>query len=419
MWLLFLFIFLLSRLYHILVYPPFMDEMIYIRWLNSIREAGDWLLPLKEFGWEPLGIWLAVLINQLINNPLLSLRLNSVFFGLLSMIFVYKLAGKTAALFYILSPFLLWHDRLGLRGDNLVILAGLMVFYGLGKKSPLWWGLGIAIGLFTKTTAAALPVVVILSYLWFRPKLKRSDFIAVGLVTLPVLFYWLTGTLGLVLNKQSTFVGEALVKNNLWQIGPWLYQYLTWPVLLLVVVGILVNYKNWLLWLNWLTPLLLLIFSAKILFPRYLLPLWPFLLIYAADGFNWLVKKLPRPLRILTLVFFAGQIWFSGQILKDPIVAPLPEIDRWQYITGWPSGYGVKDLVNYLKTDTPEILVVEDNDLIKTGVVYYWQENQMTITQTATSGAYFVANINEGAEGLLIKEFSRPNGRPLKLFKLK
>lgn len=406
MWLPLVFIFILTRVYHFMVLPPFLDELLYVRWLNTIKTTGDWLLPLKEFGWEPLGIWTASLINRVIGDPLFSLRLNSVLFGLLSLVMVYKLAGKTAALLYLLSPLILFHDRLGLRGDNLVIFGALMVYYGLSKKLSVWWGLGIAIGLFSKTTAAALPIVVVFSYLWLRPKLKRKDFIAGILSITPVIFYWLTGTLSQVINKQSTFVGEALIKNNLLQIGPWLYQYLTWPVLLLVFIGFKVAWKNRLLWLSWLVPLLLLIVSAKILFPRYLLPLMPFLLIYAAAGFNWLKQKLPKLLRPLLIIFLLAPAWFCWQIMQNPVSAPLPEIDKWQYITGWPSGYGVKELIDYLQTNQLAPLLKYSAEEI--------------LTDKAKNGDYIITNINhEGVNGELVKEFFRPeNKSSIKLFKL-
>jgi len=405
-WVLLLLSFFLTRLYHLTVMPPFMDELIYIRWLNEIRFHGDWLIPLKEFGWEPLQIWLAALVNRLLPDPLLSLRLTSVIIGSLCLFLINKLAGKTAVLLYLLSPLILLHERLGLRGDNLVVLAALMVFYGLRQRLSFWWGLGIAIGLFSKTTAAALPLVVLVSYLWIRPKLKRPDFAAAALAVLPIGFYYFTGTLGAVVGKQSTFVGEALVKNNLLQIGPWLYQYLTWPVVLLVVVGILVSLKNRLLLINTLTPLILLVVSAKILFPRYLLPIMPFILIYAAAGFNWLKQTLPRALRPLLIVFLLAPAWFSRQILTDLPAAPLPEIDRWQYVTGWPSGYGVKELTDYLRINQLELQLSGSPEAI--------------LTDTASGSAYAVTNINhDGVNGELIKDFPRPeNKSSLKLWRL-
>ncbi|MDZ4229407.1 MAG: hypothetical protein U1C50_04120 [Patescibacteria group bacterium] len=398
--------FFLTRFYHLGLMPPFLDELIYIRWLNEIRLHGDWLISLKEFGWEPLQIWMAAWLNRFLPDPLLSLRLTSVIISGLSLVFIYKLAGKAAALLFVLSPIILLHDRLGLRGDNLVVLAALMVFYGLRQKLAVWWGLGIAIGLFSKTTAAALPVVVILSYLWLRPKLKWPDLAAAALAVLPIGFYYLTGTLSLVMAKQSTFVGEALVKNNLLQIGPWLYQYLTWPVVLLVITGFIVSWRNRLLQVNAFVPLILLIVSAKILFPRYLLVIVPFLLIYAGCGLTWLNRQLPRLMKPWLVVFLLAPVWFNWQILKDITSAPLPEIDQWQYVSGWPSGYGVKELTDYLQTNQLDQLLTDSPEAF--------------LTDTATSSSYAITNINhEVTGGELIQDFPRPgNKSSLKLWHL-
>jgi len=319
------------------------------------------------------------------------------------LLLINKLAGRAAALFYILSPLILLHDRLGLRGDNLVVLAALLVFYGLRQRLSFWWGLGIAIGLFSKTTAAVLPAVVVASYLLIRPRLKAADFLAAALAAIPIGFYWLSGTLGQVINKQGTFVGDWLVKNNLLQIGPWLYQYLAWPVALLVIVGLLAK-RNRLLLINALVPLVLLIISAKILFPRYLLPIFPFLLIYAAGGFNWLRQTLPRALKPLLIIFLLAPAWFSWRILIDLPTAPLPEIDQWQYVTGWPSGYGVKELVNYLQVNS-------------LGPLLNYSAEEILIDK-AVSGGYAITNIRE-VDGELIKDFPRPgNKSSLKLWRL-
>jgi hypothetical protein len=406
-WLLVLIIgFSLTRLYHLTVMPPFLDELIYVRWLNEIRFHNNWLIPLEEFGWEPLGIWLAAAVNRLVTDPLLSLRLASVIASGACLLLINQLAGKAAALFYWLSPLVLLHDRLGLRGDNLVVLAALMVFYGLSRRRPLWWGLGAAIGLLTKTTAAALPAVIMVSYLLFRPKLKATDFLAAALALAPVGFYWLTGSLAAVIGKQATFVGGWLVKNNWLQIGPWLYHYLTWPVALLAAVGFILAIKDKLLLVNWFVPLVLLAVSAKILFPRYLLPFYPFILIYGAIGFNWLRRTLPRMLRPLAAVFLIVPLWFDWQILTNLPAAPLAEIDQWQYVTGWPSGYGIKELKEYLQANQLQPLTVYSGEAI--------------LTDKVSAGGYAVTNINhEGITGELIREFPRPGSKSsLKLWRL-
>lgn len=438
MWLPLAIIFILTRVYHLLILPPFIDEMIYTRWLQTIKSTGDWLLPLKEFGWEPLNIWLAILANRFISDPLLSLRITAVFFGLLLLLAAINIGNWKTGLLVIFSPAILLYDRLGLRGDNAVVFFSALVFIGLRQKlinknnrGIYLVSLGIILGLLTKTTAAVLPISVLLSYLVFRPRLNRHDFVAAGLCFFPGLFYWLSGMLTAVVNKKDTFFGLislSQIKNNLAEALPWFWQYLTWPVCLLAILGLLV-----LIWQHrpvvkillamWLSSFILIIGFAKIIFPRYWLIIYFLTLVVAGHGWQWLIEKLPKSFRLLTLVFIIPGILFSWQIVTQPQNAPLPAIERWQYVTGWPSGYALNDLVAYLKTAPPQILVTEDNDLVSSGLPYLWPDYPFIITQTATASAYFVSNINDqlpdGLTGRLIKEFPRPeNKSALKLWQL-
>ena len=440
--------FILSRLYHLLAMPPFLDETIYLRWLTIIKSSRDWLLPLKEFGWEPLNIWLSTLLSYLVKDNLLSLRLTAAFFGGLSLLVAYKLTktlfNHQAAIFIslilIFSPLILIHDRLGLRGDSAVTFVSFLSLYGLSlrlikakPKAVYWVSLAVILGFLIKSTAFILAPIALLSYLCFRPKLTRHDFLAAILMLLPLIFYFFTGTLNNVLNKQTVFLlpldqFASQFKANLTQAGLWTYQYLSWPVLLTLFLGLIVSFKTFkpawvLIILNTLPPLLFILISAKIFFPRYILSLTALSLLFAAVATAWLYQHLPQLFRLGLIIIFIPNLILSFQVIKDMTSAQLPEIERWQYVTGWPSGYGLKELVNYLKIDTPSVLVTETDDLIKTGVAYYWPDHPFTITQTATKSAYFVVNINnqlpEGIEGELIKDFPRPeNKSSIKLFKV-
>ena len=431
-------IFISSRLVHLLSMPPFLDETIYIRWLTAIKFQHDWLIPLKEFGWEPFNIWLAALMNNFTHEPLLALRLTAAFFGLLTFFILTKKEGLLTGLLLIFSPVFLLYDRLGLRGDTAVVFATVLCFFALKERlinrkvnSSYIIGLAIAIEMFSKTTAAVLPISTLLAYLFFKAKLKRTDLIGAGLTLIPFCIYWLTGTLSLVINKKDVFFGLVTlpqIKNNLIQTTTWFWQYLTWPVVLLSALGLIVVFLKKkpffkLLLIMLLPTFILVVGFSKIIFPRYLLGIYIFCLIISGYGWQWFARKLPKNLRWLTIIFLFPSIFLSWQIITNFPVAQLPEIERWQYVNGWPSGYGVRQLADYLKTDTLAVLVTESDDLIKTGVAYYWPEHPFLITQTATASAYFVANINDGLpqglQGQLIKEFIRPeNKSSIKLFKL-
>ncbi|MFH0943538.1 MAG: glycosyltransferase family 39 protein [Candidatus Beckwithbacteria bacterium] len=438
----------ISRLINLMALPPYWDEIIYIRWLIAIKTHQAWLLPLKEFGWEPLNIWLAALANRAVTDPLLALRLTTTFFGGLSAIMAYKtiklIYNKTAAIFtaslVIICPLLLVHDRLGLRGEAVISFVSWLTLMGLylrlvKKNSWAVYLIAIAliVGLMTKTTAMALVPAVLLSYLFFRPRLVKADFLAALISCLPFLFFTLTDTLSNVLNKKDVFVLSwaqlgSLIKPNLIQAGLWFYQYLTWPILLvgalgLILVGRFYRRCGGLLLLNILPAFLLIILIGSMFFPRYLVSVVSLLLTFGGIGLAWLYQKLPRLLKPLLAIIFLPSLFLDFQIIKDIRQAKLPEIERWQYVTGWPSGYGLPELITYLKTNPPSVLVTEDNDLVKTGLTYLWPNYPFTITQIPTQNAYFVLNISEqlpeGIKGELIKEFPRPeNKSSIKLFKL-
>ncbi len=441
-------LFCISRLVNLMVFPPYWDEIIYIRWLIAIKTHQAWLLPLQEFGWEPLNIWLAALVNRAVTDPLLALRLTTVFFGGLSAIIAYKtiklIFNKTAASFtawlVIICPLLLVHDRLGLRGEAIISFISWLTLTGLylrlvrkNSRAVYLIALALIIGLMTKTTAMALIPAVLLAYLFFRPRLDKADFLAALISCSPFLFFTLTGTLNNVLNKKEVFVLSwaqlgSLIKPNLIQTGLWFYQYLTWPILLVIVLGLILvgkfnHRRGGLLLLNILPAFLLIILIGRMFFPRYLVNVVSLLLTFGGIGLAWLYQKLPRLLKPLLVIIFLPALFLDFQIIKDIRQAKLPEIERWQYVTGWPAGYGLTELITYLKTDSPSVLVTEDNDLIKSGLPYLWPEHPFIITQTATASAYFVSNINnqlpDGLTGRLIKEFPRPeNKSALRLWQL-
>ncbi len=453
-------LFITSRLLNLMQFPPFMDEAIYLRWLTTIKQTSNWLLPLHEFGWAPLTTWISTLLSYLIKDNLLSLRLTAALFGGLSIIIAYQLAkllfNKTtailASLFMILSPLILIHDRLGLRGDTAVTFTSLILLYGLTSRllkkqsqGALLIGLAIALGLLIKSTAWIFPLMTISAYLIFRPKITRTDLLGGLLAGSSLLFYLLTNSLSAFINKSQVFLVDfsqtaSFFKNNLIQVSQWSYQYLSLPVLLLILIGAYFSYqqqrKTWLLFTATILPVILFdLLFAKILFPRYLLFIAAYSLILAAFGLTQIIKKLPQSfsLPLLILVFIPNLITDIA-ITQDIQTAQLPEIERWQYVTGWPSGYGLSQLVDHLKTDTPDVLIVEENNLIRGGLPYYWPNHSMQIivmTEANTTdfqpepnqAAYLALNVLESSPSQfkteLIQEFPRPaNKTKLRLYKI-
>ena len=440
--------------------PPFLDETIYIRWLRTIKETGNWFLPLQEFGWAPLTTWISTLVSQVIKDNLLSLRLTAGLFGGLSLIVAYRLAKSLfndnltsflTVLLILLSPIVLIHDRLGLRGDTAVTFTALLMLYGLSqrlikKKTNAVYlvGIAIALGLLIKSTAWIFPLITLIAYLAFRPKLSLKDGLAGLLSSSSLIFYYLTDSLSGFVNKTSVFLVPSsqtafLARDNAIQIFQWSYQYLSISVLLLILFGAGLTFKKnrqvWLLLTISTFPVVLFdIVFAKILFPRYLLFTAVIALFFAGYGLSWIWQKMPKYLSPILMIVFIPILLTDIAIIKDIPTAKIPEIERWQYVTGWPSGYGLRELSDYLKTDSPDILIVENNDLVRSGLPYIWPGQKMEIMVmadgmtlssdqkqylqqeiAATKTVMSVLNINENLpddlRGELIKQFPRPENK--------
>jgi hypothetical protein len=63
----------------------------------------------------------------------------------------------------------------------------------------------------------------------------------------------------------------------------------------------------------------------------------------------------------LLILVFVPALRFDLALWTDPTRAPFPALDRFQYVTGWPSGYGSRDSVAFLRAERrrlPEGLVL-------------------------------------------------------------
>jgi hypothetical protein len=98
---------------------------------------------------------------------------------------------------------------------------------------------------------------------------------------------------------------------------------------------------------------------GDIWFPRYLVFLTaPFaaLAAWGADSLaRFAERRVPRSAAAITGAGLALVLWpalrADRDLLVDPARAPFVEIDRFQYVTGWPSGYGVRDTVEFVRAE--------------------------------------------------------------------
>jgi hypothetical protein len=92
-----------------------------------------------------------------------------------------------------------------------------------------------------------------------------------------------------------------------------------------------------------------------------------------AFGVSHLQKYIKlQSLLIISLAFIIlTHLNLIRAILLEPQNAQLPLIERWQYITGWPSGYGLPNLhqylqKTYLKDKSHKLLIITEQETMVT-----------------------------------------------------
>ncbi len=372
-------VFLLTRLASLTIIPIFADEAIYIRWAQLIWQ-GRFFMPLSD-GKTPLFMWLLAPILQVINNPLLAGRLLSVLSGLATLAGVFFLSQKLfnkriaiiSSFLVIFSPFLLFYDRMSLVDSLLtaLIVWSIKVAYDLFKKPQLKpaiiLGLLWAAALLTKPAALLFilltPTLLLLIPVknWFK-KIKKliplgalTGIIAIGIYNLQRLssaFHMINRRSADYLRSSSDFLNNPLefIPATLKVFFGWLVSYLSWPALVLLAITWVLALKKKSKKIAFLSILAIIPFIiqasvGKIVYPRYLLPIIPFILIILSWGLNNFKKIFSLLFIILIAVYW---LKFDYLLLTNPALAPLDNWEKTQYFYEWSAGYGLKEITDYL-----------------------------------------------------------------------
>lgn len=383
-----------TRLTYLTKLPIFTDEAIYIRWSQiALQDQAQRFISLED-GKQPLFIWLMLPFLKYISDPLLAGRLVSVIAGgvtLASLILLTKklFSQKISLLcgfLYIISPFFLQYDRLALYDSltSALIITALFLSYLLALyprlDRALLLGLTVGAGLLTKSStqfSLILTPATLLLFNWKKPFLAR--FLKwIGLMFIVIILAWLFQTLlrlsplnHMVKLKNyqflvsfSEFFSHPFVRflGNLSGLYHWTSTYLTWPYIFFLLIGILLGLKKYflktlLLLIWWAIPFFALAAFAKILYPRFVLfmflPLLPIIALGLNEMVNFFINKIKivhsRFVYLFICLFVSYPIYFSSQIIFNPLNAPLPTVDRNQLLDDWPSGYGVQEIIEILK----------------------------------------------------------------------
>ena len=379
-----------TRLINLTLLPIFTDEAIYIRWSQiALQDPAHRFISLYD-GKQPLFVWLNMLTLNFPVDPLIAGRLVSVAAGFTALVgltlLAWRLFGKKAGflagLLYIISPFFLFYDRLALY-DSLTntfmiwaLLLQVILVQTLRLDAALLLGFAIGGGLLTKSSAGfaiyLLPVSLLL-FDWRRSDRWRRMGVWVGLSLVAVFIAFLfevimklspyqhmvgLKTARFIVPFQEFFVADAWARfhGNLGGLTNWLIAYFTWPWLIGVGVTLLTTLKlHWrktLLLFGWfIGPFLILAAFGLILYPRFILFMTFPLLIILAFGLGQLEIRSIRSI-VVYLLLAAYAAYFSFQIIFNPVFAPLPGADRGQFIDDWPAGYGINEIVAFLRQET-------------------------------------------------------------------
>ncbi len=395
-------VYLATRLINLDKLPIFTDEGIYIHWSKIAWQDASWRFISLTDGKQPLHTWGMIPFLKIFTpNLLLGGRMFSVLTGIVALkgIFglTYYLWGKKtayiASLFYIFTPMFLFYDRMAL-ADSAVNAGFIWILFGSTLlvrtlRIDVALGLGLAAGLAVLTKSSSqmfIALSALAPILVFKKSFKKLlshafnyYVLYLGVCILSLIIYnvqRLSPYLHYVNQKNGTFVLTfkeffanpfSQVLGNL-PIIPWYVSSEMGYVLAgFGLVGLIfLLKKDWRLGLYlaaWLLfPYIAISFFAKVIFPRYLI-FFATLLTLGAAYFVGSTKN--KSIKVLCFTLYALSIsYFNYTILFDNQKIPFPPVDRGQYIESVNAGYGIKELVQFVReksSEKPVILLAEGN----------------------------------------------------------
>lgn len=429
-WIIVLISYFVTRVVLLFHFPLFTDEVYYQRLMSEGLKSGNWLFSFAD-GKEPFYFWIMAIFSGFLSLGVYGARIISVLSGLGSLICIYFLSshlfsrkvGIISVIIYLLSPFALIYNQLGIIDGFLSFLLCL-AFLLIIKKRIFFAAFIFGLCLITKTISQIYFFLFITGVVIFNPtdKLKKllSFFIVGGGI------YLLTSFLpgfGNIASKNATFVSFPslfeFINNSKMAIKDWLVVYVGFCNVILVglmaVNGFLKkDIKILFLSLLIIFPLFVESFIAKIFFPRYLLFILCPIIILQARFLELILAKTSRKIlvKILIFILILQPVISFVQLEVNPENANMPEIERWQFFEGWPSGYHIEQVFKALDSGDKKFIYAPNYGI---GEFVRWKYLSNTNYQIVTFGeqspkigkdAFLVSN--ELVPGLsLVKEFCR------------
>ncbi|MDO8551165.1 MAG: glycosyltransferase family 39 protein [bacterium] len=396
------FLYFLTRLLNLTSLPIFNDESIHLHWGQiMVSVPGQAFYSLFDSK-PPLILWLWGYAEKLISDPLIAGRLVTILFGALTLVGLIKTARLLkfsqrgillAGLLYILNPLTLFFDRLVLF-DSPVSAVFVWVLYLSIKISIIpnsqlpinifLLGLAQGFGLWVKGNSQFflfLPFVIPLLTAVFKKDREKAmgelKYFFISLLLAQILF------LPIYLNPQyNTFSGKVtgflLPANEIFSPLRWISYSQLWLWTVIVFLSPLVLLSCFLgFWRFFkadkiaalviaaftLLPIAAEIMTIQQMLSRYYLFTLIGFFLFSAYGLAT-IKKFPN---INVFAVLITPTIMSFFLLLNPlytlnslnIITPL-RADLSQYISGWTSGYGVKEATDWLgeqAKDKPVVVI--------------------------------------------------------------
>ena len=380
--------------------PIFTDEAIYLRWAQIALHDSAWRFISLTDGKQPLFVWFAVLFMKFIEDPLIAGRLVSVVSGFFTLIGIWLLTfelfknKKTAFLtsfVYVFYLFAQVYDRMALMDSMVGTFAVWALYFSIllvrKVRLDIAYSLGFILGagVLTKTSdffsIYLLPLTVLLFD--FKAKLFRERFVkwigfALFAVIISQIFYSvlrLSPLFEMISAKNAIFVYPfsewfkhpfTFFIGNIHGLFSWLFAYLTPSYLFLIAFAILFINKftkeKLLLFLYFLGPFVALALFGRIIFPRFIYFMSLYLLPLCGWSLNYLIELAQEKLKAKSSLYlkYALNVLIPGfflvypafcifQLITNPVIAPIADADRNQYVNNWSAGWGVKESVAFFK----------------------------------------------------------------------
>jgi hypothetical protein len=382
--------------------PAFLDENLHLSWALHVAQGERLGQPWSH------GRGLQVFASALFvpwagEHALWASRCLTVAFGALTLLAIHAVArrlydettGLVAGALYVLCPMTLFYDRLALADPvvstfiALSVLASARAAESGRIRDGLLAGLPATLAVLSKVSGVLLLFVPLAAWLALSRPLRRGlTALCANLAVTGCLVAWpLWRFLEASRSMAARNVGGGAVGfpdrivSNVGLVCEWLPGWWTLPLVALALGGGLValvrrDRAGLYLVAVGLVPLAFLVVTATFWYPRYLLYAAVPGVVLAARGsleaVGWIGSRLRVPvgrwrgalLGIVAALALGPALRADVWLWRDPSRAPMPDLERLQFVDGWPSGYGVGETVRFVGDELrrhPEGLTVVVN----------------------------------------------------------